>query len=109
MRLVECVPNFSEGRRQDVIDAIRDTAASVRGVSVLDVHADAVHNRMVLTMAGVPEAVADAAFRCVERAAALIDLTQHQGEHPRMGATDVVPICPSPASRWRPASRWPSS
>ena len=94
MRLVECVPNFSEGRREPVIAAIRDAAAAVRGVSVLDVHADAVHNRMVLTFVGGPRAVAEAAFRCVERAAALIDLTQHTGEHPRMGATDVVPFVP---------------
>jgi glutamate formiminotransferase len=94
VRLVECVPNFSEGRREPVIAAIRDAAAAVRGVSVLDVHADAVHNRMVLTFVGGPGAVAEAAFRCVERASQLIDLTRHEGEHPRMGATDVVPFVP---------------
>ena len=94
MRLVECVPNFSEGRRQAVIAAIRNTAAAVRDVWVLDLHADAVHNRMVLTMAGAPESVAEAAFRCVERAAQLIDMTEHRGEHPRIGATDVVPFVP---------------
>lgn len=94
MRLVECVPNFSEGRRAPVIAAIRDAAAAVRGVSVLDLHADAVHNRMVLTFVGSPSAVAEAAFRCIEQASTLIDLTQHQGEHPRMGATDVVPFVP---------------
>ena len=94
MRLVECVPNFSEGRRDAVIATIRDAAAAVRGVSVLDLHADAVHNRMVLTFVGSPRAVVEAAFRCVERASQLIDLDQHRGEHPRMGATDVVPFVP---------------
>jgi len=94
VRLVECVPNFSEGRRQAVIAAIRDTAAAVRDVWVLDLHADAAHNRMVLTMAGAPESVAEAAFRCVALAASLIDVTEHRGEHPRIGATDVVPFVP---------------
>jgi glutamate formiminotransferase len=94
VRLVECVPNFSEGRREGVIAAIRDAAAAVTGISVLDLHADAVHNRMVLTFVGGPRAVVEAAFRCIARAAELIDLTQHQGEHPRMGATDVVPFVP---------------
>jgi glutamate formiminotransferase / 5-formyltetrahydrofolate cyclo-ligase len=94
VRLVECVPNFSEGRREPVIATIRDAAAAVPGVSVLDLHADAVHNRMVLTFVGGPRAVAEAAFRCVQRAAELIDLTRHHGEHPRMGATDVVPFVP---------------
>ncbi|MFN8632772.1 MAG: glutamate formimidoyltransferase [Chloroflexota bacterium] len=94
MELVECVPNFSEGRRPEVIAGIRDAAASVPGVAVLDLHADATHNRMVLTFAGTPAAVAEAAFRCAEQAARTIDMTVQQGEHPRIGATDVIPFVP---------------
>jgi len=92
--LVECVPNFSEGTRPEVMDAIHAAVSSVRGAVVLDRHADGVHNRMVLTVAGWPGAVAEAAFRGTARAAALIDLNQHQGVHPRIGATDVVPFAP---------------
>jgi glutamate formiminotransferase / 5-formyltetrahydrofolate cyclo-ligase len=94
VQLIECVPNFSEGRRQDVIDAIRTTAAAVPGVTVLDLHADQTHNRMVLTFVGDAGAVAEAAFRCAERAAVLIDMTVQRGEHPRIGATDVIPFIP---------------
>jgi glutamate formiminotransferase len=94
MALVECVPNFSEGSRQDVMDAILAAADGVRGAWVLDRHADAVHNRMVLTIAGPPGAVAEAAFRATATATALIDLNQHIGVHPRIGATDVVPFVP---------------
>ena len=94
MQLVECVPNFSEGRRPEVIAAIRDAAAAVPGVTVLDLHADPTHNRMVLTFVGSPEAVTDAAVRCAEQAARLIDMTQQSGEHPRIGATDVIPFVP---------------
>jgi glutamate formiminotransferase / 5-formyltetrahydrofolate cyclo-ligase len=94
VQLVECVPNFSEGRRPEVIAAIRDAAAAVPGVTVLDLHADPTHNRMVLTFVGAPEAVAAAAFRSAEQAARLIDMTGHSGEHPRIGATDVIPFVP---------------
>jgi glutamate formiminotransferase len=94
MELVECVPNFSEGQRVEVMDAIHAAAASVRGASVLDRHADHVHQRMVLTIAGPPGAVAEAAFRAVRSAAELIDLTIHRGVHPRIGAADVVPFVP---------------
>jgi glutamate formiminotransferase len=93
MQLVECVPNFSEGRRPDVIRAIR-AAAEQAGAWVLDLHADEAHNRSVLTFAGPAETVLEAAFRCVERAATLIDMRLHRGEHPRIGATDVVPFVP---------------
>jgi glutamate formiminotransferase len=93
-RLVECVPNFSEGTRQDVMDAITSAAESVRGAWLLDRHADAVHNRMVLTMAGPPGPIAEAAFRATARATELIDLNAHRGVHPRIGATDVVPFVP---------------
>ena len=93
-RIVECVPNFSEGRRREIIDEIVGALASVDGVRVLDVQSDADHNRSVVTMVGEPEAVEEAAFRGIQRAARLIDMDQHQGEHPRMGATDVVPFVP---------------
>ena len=99
--LVECVPNFSEGTRQDVMDAIQAAAESVRGAWVLDRHADAVHNRMVLTIAGTPGPVAEAAFRATARAAQLIDVSQHHGVHPRIGATDVVPFVPLGATSMR--------
>ena len=92
--MVECVPNFSEGTRQEVMDAIQAAAAGVRGAWVLDRHADSVHNRMVLTIAGTPGPVAEAAFRAAARASELIDLSQHRGVHPRIGATDVVPFVP---------------
>ena len=92
--LVECVPNFSEGTRADVMDAIESAAASARGAWVLDRHADTVHNRMVLTIAGPPGPVAEAAFRATARASQLIDLSTHRGVHPRIGATDVVPFVP---------------
>jgi glutamate formiminotransferase len=88
------VPNFSEGRRQDVIAEIVGALTSVEGVKVLDVQSDADHNRSVVTMVGEPEAVEEAAFRGIGRAARLIDMDQHQGEHPRMGAADVVPFVP---------------
>jgi glutamate formiminotransferase len=93
-KLVECVPNFSEGRRQPVIDAIVAAVAAVPGATVLDVQSDADHNRTVLTFAGEPEAVLEGAFQAARQAAELIDLNQHQGAHPRMGATDVVPFVP---------------
>jgi glutamate formiminotransferase len=92
--LVECVPNFSEGRRSRIIDAIQAAAEEVTGVFVLDRHADAIHNRMVLTFVGSPEPVAEAAFRCARRASQLINLERHAGVHPRIGATDVVPFVP---------------
>jgi glutamate formiminotransferase len=99
--LVECVPNFSEGRRIEVMDAIQAAAASAHGARVLDRHADAVHNRMVLTIAGSPGPVAEAAFRATACAARLIDLARHQGVHPRIGATDVVPFVPLGATSMR--------
>ena len=94
MRLVECVPNFSEGRDQKVIDAITAEIAASADVQLLDVDAGADTNRTVVTFVGEPEAVADAAFLSIARAAALIDMRSHTGEHPRMGATDVCPFVP---------------
>jgi glutamate formiminotransferase len=93
-QLVECVPNFSEGRDAGKIDAIVQAVLAVPEVVLLDREADLDHNRSVLTFAGPPAAVADAAFRAVEKAVALIDLTQQQGAHPRIGAADVVPFIP---------------
>ncbi len=94
IKIVECIPNFSEGRRPEVIDAIRGAIAGVDGVFVLDQHADADHNRTVITFAGAPEPVLEAAYAAIAQAAQLIDLDQHEGEHPRLGATDVVPFVP---------------
>jgi glutamate formiminotransferase/formiminotetrahydrofolate cyclodeaminase len=94
MKLVECVPNFSEGRRPEVIEAIRAAIASVEGVSVLDVSSDASHNRSVITFVAPVETAVDAAFAGIRVAAERIDLCKHTGEHPRIGATDVVPFIP---------------
>src|ERR1039458_10263528 len=93
-QLVECVPNFSEGRDAARIDAIVQAVLTVPEVVLLDRESDADHNRSVLTFVGPPAAVAEAAFRSVEKAASLIDLTRQQGAHPRIGAADVVPFIP---------------
>src|ERR1700689_4524348 len=93
-QLVECVPNFSEGRDAPKIDAIVASVLAVPEVALLDRESDADHNRCVLTFVGPPAAVAEAAFRSVETAGSLIDLTTHQGAHPRIGAADVVPFIP---------------
>ncbi len=92
--LIECVPNFSEGRRADVIAAIVAALRAVPAARVLDVESDADHNRSVVTLVGPPGAVQEAAFQGIKTAAALIDLDAHRGEHPRLGATDVVPFIP---------------
>src|SRR5947209_11069139 len=93
-RLLESVPNFSEGRRPEVVEGIVEVARSVAGVHVLDLHSDADHNRSVLTLAGEAEALSEAVYRAIERATETIDLREHSGEHPRLGATDVVPFIP---------------
>jgi glutamate formiminotransferase/formiminotetrahydrofolate cyclodeaminase len=92
--LVECVPNFSEGRDAATIDALRSALMAVPGVRLLDVQADPSHNRSVFTFVAPPEAAAQAAFNAMRIARDRIDLTRHKGEHPRMGATDVVPFIP---------------
>ncbi|MEA2022935.1 MAG: glutamate formimidoyltransferase [Actinomycetota bacterium] len=94
MKLIECVPNFSEGRDRAVIDAITDEIAAVEGAALLDVDPGAATNRTVVTFVGSPSAVEEAAFRAIAKAAELIDMTKHTGEHPRMGATDVCPFVP---------------
>jgi glutamate formiminotransferase len=92
--IVECVPNFSEGRRLDVVDALAAALNSVAGARVLHRTSDADHNRSVITLAGEPDAVCEAAFRGIAKAAELISLEEHQGVHPRMGVADVVPFVP---------------
>ncbi|MGI5861239.1 MAG: glutamate formimidoyltransferase [Myxococcales bacterium] len=93
-RIVECVPNFSEGRRPEVVDQIVAAIRSVPGVTLLDKEMDANHNRAVVTFVGDTEPVLEAAFRGAQKARELIDLTKHTGEHPRMGAMDVCPFIP---------------
>ena len=94
MKLIECVPNFSEGRRLEVVAAIRDAIAGVTGAHILDTSADASHNRCVITFVAPIDVVVHAAFAGIEEAQRRIDLTTHSGEHPRMGAADVVPFIP---------------
>jgi glutamate formiminotransferase/formiminotetrahydrofolate cyclodeaminase len=93
-KIVECVPNFSEARRPEVVAQIRSVIAAIAGVTFLDQHSDTDHNRTVLTFVGEPAAVEQAAFDAIKIAAQLIDLNHHTGEHPRIGATDVVPFVP---------------
>ncbi len=92
--IVECVPNFSEGRRKEVVDAIAQAIASVPDVRVLDQQMDADHNRSVITFVGDRGSVAEAAFRGAQKAVELIDMNRHRGEHPRVGALDVLPFVP---------------
>jgi glutamate formiminotransferase len=92
--LIECIPNFSEGRRPEVIEQIGDAVKSVDGVSLLDVQSDPTHNRCVVTFVGHEGPIAEAAFRAIQKASELIDLNQHEGAHPRFGAADVVPFVP---------------
>ena len=92
--IIECVPNFSEGVNMDIIKQITDEIEKVKGVQLLDVDPGKATNRTVVTMVGHPQAVVDAAFLAIKKAAELIDMRQHKGEHPRMGATDVCPLIP---------------
>lgn len=94
IKLVECIPNFSEGRRKDVIQSIVDAVRDVKGVTLLDYSSDYDHNRSVLTFIGEPECVGEAAFMACQKAAELIDMEKHSGGHPRIGATDVIPFVP---------------
>jgi glutamate formiminotransferase len=93
-RLIECVPNFSEGRNKNVVEKIVDEIRKIEDVKLLDYSMDADHNRSVVTFIGEPEKVIEAAFNAAKVAAELIDMTKHTGEHPRMGATDVIPLIP---------------
>ena len=92
--LIECIPNFSEARKPEVVEAILAAITAVPGVSLLNSSSDTDHNRTVITFVGPPSAVEEAAFRGIQKAADLIDLNQHTGSHPRIGATDVVPFVP---------------
>lgn len=94
VKVVECVPNFSEGKRKDVIDALSDAIRSVDGINLLDVEFDPDHNRSVFTFIGEPDKVKEAALKAADIAVEKIDLTKHKGAHPRMGAVDVVPFIP---------------
>jgi len=93
-KLVECVPNFSEGRDTKIIDAIAESIKKINNVRLLSVEPDKDYNRCVVTFVGEPEAAKEAAFQATKTAAQLIDMTKHKGEHPRLGATDVVPFIP---------------
>src|SRR5881394_1047799 len=99
-KLIECVPNFSEGRDQNVIRQITDMIESVDGVSLLDVDPGASTNRTVVTFVGGPDAAVEAAFRAIKKASELIDMHKHKGAHPRMGATDVCPFIPVSNVSW---------
>ncbi|GAB4199897.1 MAG: hypothetical protein Fur0023_02690 [Bacteroidia bacterium] len=92
--LIECVPNFSEGKNKQIIDSIVQSISSIDGVKVLNVDMGAATNRTVVTFVGTPEAVVEAAFQGIKKAGELIDMRHHKGEHPRMGATDVCPLIP---------------
>jgi glutamate formiminotransferase/formiminotetrahydrofolate cyclodeaminase len=102
-KLIECVPNFSEGRNPEIIRQITDAIASADGVSVLDVDPGETTNRTVVTFVGTPKATVEAAFRGIKKAAELIDMRKHKGAHPRMGATDVCPFIPIGDSDWKEA------
>ena len=93
-KLVECVPNFSEGRNVKIIENIVDEVRKIEGVKLLDYSSDKDHNRSVVTFLGEPDKVESAAFNLIRKAAELIDMRKHKGAHPRMGATDVVPFIP---------------
>lgn len=92
--IIECVPNFSEGRRKDVIDSIASSIRQIEGVRLLDIDPGKATNRTVMTMAGAPDKIIEAAFQAIKTASTLIDMRGHKGEHPRMGATDVCPLIP---------------
>ncbi|MDB5009740.1 MAG: ftcD, partial [Mucilaginibacter sp.] len=94
MRLIECVPNFSEGANLNIIKQITDVITTVNGVQVLNVDPGKATNRTVVTFAGEAEAVIEAAFLAIKKAGELIDMSRQHGEHPRMGATDVCPLIP---------------
>ena len=94
-KLVECIPNFSEGRNKEVLGKLETVAKSVPGCSLFDFQSDESHNRCVVTLVGSPEAVEEVVFRLTKTATELIDMRKHEGAHPRMGATDVIPFVPT--------------
>lgn len=94
-KLVECIPNFSEGRDEKILNKLKEVAQSVPGCSLFDFQSDENHNRCVVTIVGNPEAVEETAFQLTKTATELIDMRKHEGAHPRMGATDVIPFVPT--------------
>ena len=94
-KLVECIPNFSEGRNQAVLDALVAVAKSIPGCTLMDVQSDPTHNRSVFTLVGSPEGIEEVSFELCKKASELIDMRKHEGAHPRMGATDVIPFVPT--------------
>ncbi|WP_393971435.1 glutamate formimidoyltransferase [Oxyplasma meridianum] len=94
MKMVECVPNFSEGRRKEIVDDIVESISAVQGVRILDVEMDQNHNRCVVSFTADQSVAVEAAFRGIKRSSELIDLNKHTGEHPRFGSADVVPFIP---------------
>ncbi|MBW2560143.1 MAG: glutamate formimidoyltransferase [Deltaproteobacteria bacterium] len=99
MKIIECIPNFSEGKDSTIITAIADAAAGIAGVRVVDFSMDCDHNRSVLTLIGTPQTVLNGAIAACDRAAELIDMREHSGCHPRIGAVDVVPFVPLEGSQ----------
>ena len=105
-QLIECVPNFSEGRDMNVIKQITDEIESVEGVRLLNVDPGKATNRTVVTFVGTPDAVIEAAFHAIKKAGELIDMSKHKGEHPRMGATDVCPLIPIANISMEETAKW---
>src|SRR5450432_578504 len=104
--IIECVPNFSEGNNGEVIKQITDEIEAVAGVRLLNVDPGKATNRTVVTFVGSPEAVIEAAYRSIKKAGELIDMRQHKGEHPRMGATDVCPLIPIAGISMEETAEW---
>ena len=105
-KLIECVPNFSEGNDLNIIKQITDQIETVEGVRLLNVDPGKATNRTVVTFVGSPEAVVEAAFRAIKKAGELIDMSKHKGEHPRMGATDVCPLIPIANISMEETAKW---
>src|SRR5690606_26734343 len=104
--IIECVPNFSEGRRPEIIEAIADAIRGTEGARLLDVDPGKATNRTVMTIAGAPDRAVDAAVQAIRTAASLIDMRHHKGEHPRMGATDVCPLIPISGITMEETAAW---
>ena len=105
-QLLECVPNFSEGRDMSIIKEITDQIESVEGIKLLDVDPGKATNRTVVTFVGEPDKVIEAAFLAIKKAGQIIDMSKHSGEHPRMGATDVCPLIPIAGMTLDDAAEW---
>ena len=93
-KIIECVPNFSEGRNQDIIDEISNSISNTKGVHLLNIDPGNATNRTVMTFVGDPDSVIEAAYNAIKKASEKIDMSKHKGEHPRFGATDVCPLIP---------------